>query len=450
VRNRGWIDRVLSRLAGVGSAALARVELRSPRLGRALLDRVGARTGLRVEADRFRLNLVRGVRLEGVRVTSESPGGRLTARAAHLVAEHRLPALLRGRVEVDRILIHEPSVELVTPPGEARSAKAPAPAIASGEEGGGPVLAVGRVLLHDGALAVRAEGAPEADVEIRGLEADLHDLSLAKAVQGLRAEGGLRTGEIRLGRLAGTEGSGRLRLADGHLVLEDFGLNLRQGRFLLDRLDADLTLDPFAYRLSLGVDPLDTNAVLAAGPGGGFGPGVVRFAATGSGAETRGMVGEGTLALAAGRLPGSPLFTALENVLGRAALEGSAYRPVTVPFRLQDDRLHLSPFEMRTSLLALGISGWADLAGPLDLRIAVRAPRDAVAAARVPARLLDLVDKGGWVTLPLRVVGTPESPRVTADGEALREQGGQIVRAVVGQQVEKGVGKLLGKLFGKR
>lgn len=172
--------------------------------------------------------------------------------------------------------------------------------------------------------------------------------------------------------------------------------------------------------------------MLAAGPGGGFGPGVVRFAATGSGTETLDMDGEGTLAPAAGRLPGSPLFTAIETVLGRADVKGSAYQPVTIPFQVRANRLHLSPFEVRTSLLSLGVSGWADLAGPMDLRIAVRAPRDAVALARVA---------------PHR---NPQSPRVTADGDALREMTGRAVGTVIRQEVKRGVSRVLGKLFGNR
>jgi hypothetical protein len=270
------------------------------------------------------------------------------------------------------------------------------------------------------------------------------------ALEGLRADGDLRTGEILLGGLRATEGSGRVRLAEGHFRLEEFGMMLPQGRFLLGEFDADLTLDPFSYRLALRVDPLDANAVLAAGPGGGFGPGILVFGATGTGTETRDMIGNGSLSLAAGRLPESPLFTAIEAVLGRANLSGSAYEPVTIPFRIQENRLHFDPFEMRTSLLALGMSGWADLAGPIDLRIAVRAPREAVALARVPSGVLDLVDDGGWVTVPLRVLGTLESPRVTADAEALRAQGRRAVRETIRRQVERGARRVLGKLFGNR
>jgi autotransporter translocation and assembly factor TamB len=189
--------------------------------------------------------------------------------------------------------------------------------------------------------------------------------------------------------------------------------------------------------------------VLAAGTTG-LGPGVLSFNATGVGTETRDLTGRGTLNLAAGKVPGSPLFAAIEAVLGRADLRGSAYEPMAIPFRIEKDRLHFDPFEMRTSLLSLGLSGWADLAGPVDLKISVKAPRDAVALARVPPEVLDLVDEGGWVTVPLHVSGTLEKPRVTADAEALRALGRRAVRQAVRQQVEKGVNKVLGKLFNRR
>ena len=460
-----WIGGGFAVLLGVLVAVVFLVDFDSPRLGKALLEEASARTGLQIEADGFRLNLSRGLRMEGVRFVTDGPSGRLSVQAAGLLAEHRIASLLRGRVEIARIVVYDPKIELVTPEEEAPVARArpvaisntPAQAPAPGESAGaapdGPVLSVDRIWLRGGTLATRVEGAPAPDVEIRGMDIELRDLAVLDAptaLQGLRAGGDLHTGEVLLGGLRATEGSGKLRLADGHFVLEEFGLRLPQGRFLLGRFDADLNQDPFAYRFTMRVDPLDANALLAARSGGGFGSGLLSLDATGTGTETRDLTGEGTLALAAGTLPGSPLFSAIEAVLGRAALQGSAYQPVAVPFRIHQDRLSFAPFELRTSLLSLGISGWADLAGPMDLRIAVRAPRDAVALARVSSEVLDLVDDGGWVTVPLRVVGTLESPKVTADREALRAQGRQAVREAVRQQVEKGVGKALGRLFGNR
>ncbi|HEX7183330.1 MAG TPA: AsmA-like C-terminal region-containing protein [Thermoanaerobaculia bacterium] len=464
MRKALWIVSVLAALLGGLAVVVFLVDFDSPRLGKALLDEIGARTGLQIQADHFRLNLWRGLRLDGVRFVTDGPSGRLMVEASGLLCEHRLPALLRGRVEIERIVVYEPRIELVTPPEEAPAvvtepasmavpASVPAPAPSVGKPAEGPVLSVDRILVHGGTLATRVEGAPAPDVEIHGLEVELRGLAVEDAptaLEGLHAEGDLRTGEILLDGLRATEGSGRVRLVDGHFRLEEFGMKLPQGRFLLGEFDADLTLDPFTYCLALRVDPLDANAVLASGPGGGFGPGLLVFDATGTGTETRDMTGKGTLALAAGRLPGSPLFTAIEAVLGRANLSGLAYEPVTIPFRIQKDRLRFDPFEVRTSLLALGVSGWADLAGPIDLRIAVRAPREAVALARVPSGVLDLVDDGGWVTVPLRVSGTLESPRVTADAEALRAQGRRTVREAIRQRMERGARRVLGRLFGNR
>lgn len=464
MRKMLWIGGGLAVLLVAFVAVVFLVDFDSPRLGKAVLDEVSARTGFQVQADGFRLNLSRGLTMDGVRFVTDGPSGRLTVEAAGLLAEHRLAPLLRGRVEIERIVVYDPKIELVTPEEDAPVAavrpasstgmsKAPVQGSAPAEAAQGPMLSVDRIWLRGGTLATRVEGAPAPDVEIRGMDVELRDLALLDAptaLQGLRAGGDLHTGEVVLGGLRATEGNGKLRLADGHFLLEEFGLKLPQGRFLLGQFDADLNQDPFAYRFTMKVDPLDANAVLAAGSGGGFGPGILAFDATGIGTETRDLTGEGTFSLAAGQLPGSPLFTAIEAVLGRAALKGSAYEPVSVPFRMHRDRLTVDPFELRTSLLSLGFSGWADLAGPVDLRIAVRAPRDAVALARVGPEILDLVDDGGWVTIPLRVVGTLEAPKVTADREALRAQGKRAVREAVRQQVEKGVGRVMGKLFGHR
>ncbi len=458
-----WIGAGLAVLLGALVLVVVLVDFDSSRLGKALLAEASARTGMKIEADGFRLNLWRGLRMDGVRVASDGPSGLLTINAAGLVAEHRLPSLLRGRVEIDRIALYDPKIELITPAEEAPASVEPlagsaAPASAtavSAAEGGaadGPILSIDRILLHRGTLATRTEGAPAADIEIRALDVELRDLALddaPTALEGLRAEGDLKTGEIVMGGLTATEGLGKLRLAAGHFFLEDFGLKLPQGRFLLGQLDADLTRDPFAYQLTLKVDPLDANAVLAVGSGGGFGPGLLDFAATGTGTETRDLDGKGTLALAAGKLPGSPLFVSIEAILGRTALQGSAYQATAIPFRISGDRMHFDPFELRTSLLSLGVSGWADLAGPVDLRIAVRAPRDAVALARVPPEVLSLIDDGGWVTVPIRVVGTLEAPHVTADTAALRAQGQRAMKEAARQQVEKGVSRALGRLFNR-
>ena len=126
MRKALWIGSGLIALLAVLVVVVFLVDFDSPRLGKALLDEVGVRTGVHMEADGFRLNLWRGLRLDGLRFATDSPSGRLTVEAAGLLAEHRMPALLRGRVEIERIVLYEPRIELVTPPEDAAPAPVPA------------------------------------------------------------------------------------------------------------------------------------------------------------------------------------------------------------------------------------------------------------------------------------------------------------------------------------
>lgn len=77
------------------------IDFDSPRLGRALLAEVSARTGVKTEADGFRLNLWRGLRLDGFRFATDSPSGKLTVRAAGLALDEAPTALQGLRSEGD-------------------------------------------------------------------------------------------------------------------------------------------------------------------------------------------------------------------------------------------------------------------------------------------------------------------------------------------------------------
>jgi len=469
IRRGPWIAIAWLALLGAAGIILLIVDFDAPVLGPRLLRALGEKADLQLNAQGFHFNVWRGLRLDGLRLETRGPSGRLTVAAERLVAEHRLLPLLRGRVEIDRVALYEPRVELATPASPGAPPPAPIPIApvlpqtipAAGEQSTAGeskvVLRVDRITLHDGLLITRTEGKEAPEVEIRGLNVELRDLAMdqaaASAVQAFSAGGDLATSEIVIGGIGGlraVEGAGTVKLGAGHFRLEKFSLKLPQGPFLLGEFDADLNRDPFAYRFACQIDPLDTNAVLTGGSATGFGPGKLVFTARGTGTETRDMLGDGTLSIAAGKLPGSPLFAGIESVLGRAQLSGSSYAPFTVLFQIRRDRLTLQPFELRTSTLALGLHGWADLAGPIDLRIAVKAPRDLVSLARVPPHVLDLVAADGQVTIPLRVTGTPDHPRVLPDTEALEAMGRRALGREIREQAGRAVGRVLGKIFGNR
>src|SRR5262245_26911285 len=91
---------VAAAVVGVVLGVLVLTEFSAPALGRALLDRAGAAAGARLDADEFRLSLLRGLSLRNVRAAGSYPGGRYDLSLDRLVFQHRLLPLLMGRLTV--------------------------------------------------------------------------------------------------------------------------------------------------------------------------------------------------------------------------------------------------------------------------------------------------------------------------------------------------------------
>ncbi len=303
-------------------------EFDSPRLGQLALGEVGKASGFDLKAEGFRLNLLRGLELEGVEARATDGG--MTASVDKLVLKHRPADLLGGTLTVTEILIESPKVEL-TDDGEATVAEPqPAPANAEpaaeaegGEAEGGDAeatsldLAIQTIRLENGHVIQRttSEGITET-TEVRGLEVEIHDLQLgAEPADGTLEAGG--RGEVRIAEvvltageetttisdvevdldqltldrglaLAGTSMQGKLRLAEvvsatpeatetlveklaGRLALEAGGfrldeleINAPQGVFQ-GEITADVGADPLTYTLDLHGDALDTAVLLGLG-----------------------------------------------------------------------------------------------------------------------------------------------------------------------------------------
>jgi len=116
-------------ILALGVAILAFAEFSSPELGRALLARAGAATGVRLDAAEFHLSILRGLSLGRVRAAGTYPGGRYDLTVDKIVFQHRLLPLLAGRLIVDRIRLEKPHAVLIEaerrPPRERRPALRP-------------------------------------------------------------------------------------------------------------------------------------------------------------------------------------------------------------------------------------------------------------------------------------------------------------------------------------
>ena len=254
---------------GVVVVVLAFAEFSSPELGRALLERAGAATGMRLEADEFRLSLLRGLSLRAVRAKGTYPGGRYELTLDRIVFQHRLLPLLSGRLAVDRIRFEKPRAALVetgaaAPAGTGATALGAAAATSL-------ALHVDQVAIEDGTIEVRVRG--RAPLTVRGLDVSLRDLALAAGGGGvlgrLSGRGDFRADEIALPVTRVREAAGALRLAAGRLDADEVRFRTDEGRFQT-RWSADLTRLPFSYTIAVEGRPLDVNAVLGAKGKGGL------------------------------------------------------------------------------------------------------------------------------------------------------------------------------------
>jgi len=416
----------------LGIAILSLAEFSSPELGRALLDRAGAATGVRLAASEFRLSILRGFSLGHVRAGGRYPGGSYDLTLDRIVFQHRLLPLLAGRLAVDRIRLERPHAVMIEADGASPAAGATAAGAAAVAL---PIaLDVGEAAIHDGRVEMRARGRPPTTVT--GLDLRLRDLALGagggSALARLSGTGDFRAEEIALAVTRAREATGTLRLAAGHLDVDGLRFRTDEGSFET-RLRADLTRLPFSYTLAVEGRPLDINKVAGAtGKGGSFGPGHLTLEAGGVGPDPTRLSGKGVLRLEAGTLPSTPLIVAVERALGRTGLSGGRYQATETPFRIEQGRVIVDRFRLDGDALGLEASGWSSLEGPLELSVAVRTPRSEVRIASLPPEVLDaLADPEGWVRIPLKVTGTRNAPRVTPDTAALladaRHEGGKLL-----------------------
>ena len=459
-------------LGGVLALAIAvvfLVDFESPELGKVVVEKVNEATGARLTVGRYRLNLIRGLELEEVDVTASLPGGTLAAHLDGLVLKHRLLPLLTGKVAVEQIVLLRPQVEVTEGAGKKGKRRAPGdgsgrveggppsespsgdeeslPHETSAGESGGLALEISEIVIEDGSIRLQREGAEVATISVEGLNVRLQDLTFnpkaISLIHALSASGQLGIDTLSLDTTEVREVNGELKLDNGAFEGQDFAFRTDQGRFRAD-LAVDFNQIPFGYTLALRGDPLDVNAIVGS-TDGGFGPGVLEFDAEGYGTDSKGIKGKGVLRLADGTLPSSPALVGVENALGRGtSLVGASYKATDASFHIENNRLTLSSFHLETPQAALDLKGTVDLDGPLALSLVLRTPREGLVIDEVPDEVLNaLADDQGWISIPLRITGTREEPRVLPDSKALMAQ----VKESTGKLIEEGVKSFFQRTF---
>jgi hypothetical protein len=430
----------------------------SPELGRAVLDEVGAKTGVQIQAEGFRLNLLKGVVLEKVQATSSSEGRKVDFALDRLVFEHRILPLLTGKVAIDRIVLEEPRIELVQEEARASKGSGKPAETKEGEEGegvegepsagGGPSLAIEQILIENGVLVAKNEKGEE-KTRVEGLNLELRNVGFDPAVSSLAAlsgEGQLSVNVTRFDALELRDTEGRFELKDAVFLVPELSFSTPHGRFVANT-KVDFNPVPFTYELSARGEPMDLNSMVGAKEG--FGPGSLELEAGGAGPETADLKADGEIRLAEGRFPAVSVFEKLDGALGKKVLEGSTYKATEAKIRVANNHVTLLPFRFETESARLELKGQMSLApgGPIDLDLSLATPREGVQVAGVGSTALDLLaDDEGWVAVPIDVTGTLESPIVTPNARALASQASQGAKR---EAKEKAV-EALGNLFNRK
>jgi hypothetical protein len=394
----------------------------SPRLGKAALEGASSATGWQLRAKAFRLNLLRGLVLEGVEAVATVPV-RSELHVDRLVFQHRWLPLLAGTLAVDRVLADGLRLKMILP-GAARGVTA-APVRARPTPPQGTValaVQVSEVALRRASMEIFTEGQRQPTAALKGLNLRLRNLDLEPGAEGviagLSGEGDLRIDEIAFATTQVREAKGELSLRKGHLDVRGVRFTTEEGRFEAG-FTAELARIPLRYTLTLKGD-LDINAAAGAGKGGGFGPGSLDMKGEGEGVESAGLKGTGVFKLAAGRLPATPLLAGIEKALGRTSLAGAPYKPTQTTFRAEHDRIAFDRFPLESEKLDLESEGWSSLEGAIGMSLIARTPRQGLRIAGVPDEVFDgLTDEKGWVAIPFKITGTRLQPKVVPDTDTL-------------------------------
>jgi hypothetical protein len=411
---------LLAALLLVLGSVLLFVDIDAPVIGQRVLDRLGARTGMELEAETFRFNVLRGVRISGVHGSSASGEVELRMRIEEVRLSYRLLPLLRGSWEFDSIVVDQPVVELfTTDPGDAFAAAAVPAAIAVPDETDSPTrLAISSIVFRDGRLVTRSDEGP--GLEIEGLQLSLRNLRVEPAptaLAGLSGEGTIGSSFVRIGDFEARDSRGPVVLDRGRLILDGHRFSTDIGAFTIARLEVDLLAEPFSYQIALQGDPLDTGRLLGASVDGA--PGRFSLEGAGRGPGAAGLVGTGRVTLPGGTVPPSPYLELIDEIFRGVQIVGSPWDPVEVDFTLDEGRVGLTPFTLETRFAKIDVQGELELEGPIDLDLRVRAPREHVRIPAIPSALLDLLEDDGYVSVPLEMTGTLEAPRLRPDWDEL-------------------------------
>ena len=226
-------------------------------------------------------------------------------------------------------------------------------------------------------------------------------------------------------------------------TLKDFRLNYQYAKGVLK-------VDPMGLQFSAG------GSFTADGSLNGN----LQFAAEEASAIQKSLKGKAVVKLGKGAVKESQIFDAIALLTGISALKNPSFDDGLFNFDIKEQKIYLDGF-INSSLFKIVPKGVMDFEKRLDIPTELKiSPTLSKSLGKTIASIKLIDDEQGWKTIPLRIKGTADQPKVNLDEEALARQLGPLLKRGIEklfeektQEKEKDPSKkkkdILQEIFGK-
>jgi hypothetical protein len=194
-------------------------------------------------------------------------------------------------------------------------------------------------------------------------------------------------------------------------TIKDFRLNYQYARGVLK-------VDPMGLQFSAG------GSFTADGSLNGN----LQFAGEEASAIQKSLKGKAVVKLGKGAVRESQIFDAIALLTGISALKNPAFDDGLFNFDIREQKIYLDG-SINSSLFKIAPKGVMDFEKRLDIPTELKiSPTLSKSLGKTVASIKFIDDEQGWKTIPLKIKGTADEPKVNLDEEALARQLGPVLK----------------------
>jgi hypothetical protein len=165
--------------------------------------------------------------------------------------------------------------------------------------------------------------------------------------------------------------------------------------------------------------------------------GNLQFAAEEASAIQKSLKGKGVVKLGKGAVKESQIFDAIALLTGISALKNPSFDDGLFNFDIREEKIYLDGF-INSSLFKIVPKGVMDFEKRLDIPTELKiSPTLSKSLGKTIASIKFINDEQGWKTIPLKIKGTADQPKVNLDEEALARQLGPVLKRGIEKLLER-------------